>query len=308
MPTIQASAPRSPDPHHHSHRLRAAVRWGLRTGMGTLILATGIGKMLDIAGFAQVIDTYRFGLGAETLSATAVTITAFELLLGIWLLSGRHLSRAAIAGAVLNAGYFVLMSSSLMRGLELDNCGCFGVYFASPLRWYSPLEDVALTILCLVLWRLTRGQDAKRDLHTHAPSRQENVMSHGKPSGHYTVSPYLSVSDVRSSHAFLDATFAASPASNIQQRNGSIRHAEIGIGDSVVMLGTRPDEPDAPRCSIHVYVPDVDGCYHRALAAGATGVAEPADRPYGNRTCGIRDPDGNVWWIGTRMNELAHTS
>lgn len=308
MPTVQASSPKPPDLDHPSPSLRVVARWMLRTGLGALILATGIGKMLDIAGFAQVIDTYQFGLGPEALSATAVMITAFELLLGIWLLSGWHLSRAAIAGAGLNAGYFVLMSSSLMRGLELNNCGCFGVYFANPLRWYSPLEDVALMSLCLFLWRLAPGKDAKHGSRTLDPSRRESETGHGKPTGQSTVSPYLSVSDVRSSHAFLDATFAASPASNIQQRNGSIRHAETGIGDSVVMLGARPGEPAVPPCSIHVYVSDVDDCYRRALAAGATGVAEPADRPYGDRTCGVRDPDGNVWWIGTRMNGSAHTS
>ena len=129
-------------------------------GLGALILATGVGKMLGIPGFAQVIGTYQFGFGPDVRSAVAIAIAATELLLGIWMLSGWHLARSAIAAAALNAGYLVLMISSLLRGLELDNCGCFGVYFASPLRWYSPLEDAALIALCLLLLRLTHRHHA----------------------------------------------------------------------------------------------------------------------------------------------------
>lgn len=125
-------------------------------------------------------------------------------------------------------------------------------------------------------------------------------MSHFKPPGHPAVSPYLLVADVKICHAFLRATFAASPLSNIQQQDDTIRHAETAIGDSVVMIGARPGGPNVLHCSTHVYVPDVDDCYRRALAAGATSIAGPVIRAYGDRTCGVRDPDGNVWWIGTR--------
>ncbi len=137
-------------------RYRVATRWTLRAGLGALILATGIAKLLDIRGFARVVGTYQFGLGSNTLSAVAVAMTVIELTLGIWLLSGWRLARAAVAAMILNAGYFVLMTSSLLRGLALENCGCFGVYFASPLRWYSPLEDLALAALCWLLARLAR--------------------------------------------------------------------------------------------------------------------------------------------------------
>lgn len=137
-------------------RYRIAGRRALQLALGALILATGLGKALDIAGFAHVVGTYRFGFGADALLAIAVAIAAIELLLGGWLLSGWRLSRAAAIAMALNAGYFALMSTSLLRGLELDNCGCFGVYLASPLRWYSPLEDAALVALCWLLMRLAR--------------------------------------------------------------------------------------------------------------------------------------------------------
>ncbi|MEO9101467.1 MAG: hypothetical protein ABI212_05925 [Burkholderiaceae bacterium] len=61
------------------------------------------------------------------------------------------------AALLLNLGYGVLLTASLLRGLELPNRGCFGVYFAQPLRWYSPLEDVLLMAASVVLIRGARG-------------------------------------------------------------------------------------------------------------------------------------------------------
>lgn len=156
MPIVQASHPGPHGPRRTASRMHIAARRILRTGLGMLILATGVGKMLDIPGFAQVVGTYQFDLGPDARSAVAIAIATIELLIGIWMLSGWHLARSAIAATALNACYFVLMSSSLLRGLELENCGCFGVYLASPLRWYSPLEDAALVVLCLLLLRLAR--------------------------------------------------------------------------------------------------------------------------------------------------------
>ena len=76
--------------------------------------------------------------------------------LGLWVLSGRHLPQAALATVLLNSIYAVWMAVSLARGLDLPNCGCYGVYFPQPLRWYSPLEDLVLITLGLTLRRLAR--------------------------------------------------------------------------------------------------------------------------------------------------------
>jgi uncharacterized glyoxalase superfamily protein PhnB len=72
----------------------------------------------------------------------------------------------------------------------------------------------------------------------------------------------------------------------------------LRIDDSIVMLGERP-EPKY-HASTHVYMADVDLCYERALAHGAKSVVAPRDLQYGDRTAGFEDPEGNVWWIGTR--------
>lgn len=134
--------------------MAAHVRTLLRWLLGALILATGIGKALDVGGFAGVLADYRLGLDDDALSILALMVCALEIGLGAWLLSGRRLRRAAATAMALNAAYCVLMTTALLRGLQFDNCGCFGVYFPSPLRWYSPLEDLALVAASWALMRL----------------------------------------------------------------------------------------------------------------------------------------------------------
>lgn len=126
-------------------------------------------------------------------------------------------------------------------------------------------------------------------------------MPSHKPAGHNAVSPYLLVSDARAILSFLVATFGARELGRKARPDGSIMHAEVQIDDSVLMLGERPDGREPMHCSTHVYVPDVDACHARGLAAGASSVSPPTDQPYGDRTGGLRDPEGNVWWIGTHL-------
>ncbi len=136
----------------------APLRWLLRLGLGTLILATGLGKALDLGGFVGVLQTYQLGLGDGFLHVVAPAIALLEIALGSWILNGWRL-RAAMSTAIgLNAAYFVLLTTALLRGLDLENCGCFGVFFARPLRWYSPLEDLAAIAACLALLGLSAGE------------------------------------------------------------------------------------------------------------------------------------------------------
>jgi uncharacterized glyoxalase superfamily protein PhnB len=129
-------------------------------------------------------------------------------------------------------------------------------------------------------------------------------MAH-KPTDHNAVSPYLMVTDARAMLAFLVTTFEATELDRRTAPDGAIRHAEVRIDDSVVMLGERPAGTQATAGSNHVYVADVDACYRRALAAGAQPVVEPRDQPYGDRSAGIRDPEGNIWWLGTHLGRAA---
>lgn len=126
-------------------------------------------------------------------------------------------------------------------------------------------------------------------------------MSSHKPAAHNAVSPYLLVSNVARMLAFLQTTFDAVELYKQALPDGTVKHAEVRIDDSVVMMGERPDGRDPVHCSTHVYVPDVDAAYQRALAAGATLISEPKDQPYGDRSSGVRDNEGNIWWIGTHL-------
>ncbi|HEY6418630.1 MAG TPA: VOC family protein [Candidatus Binataceae bacterium] len=77
-------------------------------------------------------------------------------------------------------------------------------------------------------------------------------------------------------------------------------HVEAKIGDSmIVMEAGEPPPAGGTRASIYVYVEDVDAAYARAIRAGATSIAEPADKPYQERGAGVKDSFGNTWWIAT---------
>ncbi len=100
---------------------------------------------------------------------------------------------------------------------------------------------------------------------------------------------------------FVRTAFGATEIECVESGNGGA-HVEVRIGDAVVVLevGERfPPGNEPTRSSVYVYVPDVDAAYARALAAGATSIAAPEDKPYDERGAGLKDPSGNTWWIAT---------
>jgi hypothetical protein len=135
-----------------SSSMTRALRLVLQGFIGIVLLASALGKSLDLPGFVGVLDTYRAFPG-WLLQPLALAVVGVEWVLGAWVLSGRRLREAALASLWLNAGYAAWMTITLARGLELTNCGCFGVFFPQPLRWYSPLEDLVLVGLCAALAR-----------------------------------------------------------------------------------------------------------------------------------------------------------
>ena len=76
-------------------------------------------------------------------------------------------------------------------------------------------------------------------------------------------------------------------------------HAEMTVGNSMVMLGQAGGEMKALSAALTVWVPDVDATYARALQAGATSQSAPEDKPYGHRNAGVVDPNHITWWIGS---------
>jgi len=113
-----------------------------------------------------------------------------------------------------------------------------------------------------------------------------------------TVTPYLVVADADAELAFLKAAFGAAEVSCQRNSNNAVMHAEIRIGDSLVMLG-QASGPWKPRAAaFYMWVDDVDGTYAQALRAGATAESEPEDKPYGHRNAGVIDKSGISWWLG----------
>jgi PhnB protein len=124
-----------------------------------------------------------------------------------------------------------------------------------------------------------------------------------KPPGYSTVSPYLVTAGAQKVIDFLKQAFGATELRRYDMPDGTILHAEVRIEDSVIMIADGGGEwPPFPSW-LHVYVPDVDATYRRALAAGAESLQEPFQREGDpDRRGGVKDPGGNTWWIGTPMS------
>ena len=122
-----------------------------------------------------------------------------------------------------------------------------------------------------------------------------------KPHGYTTVSPYLIVAGASATIEFLARVFDAVELRRFPDADGKLMHAEVRVDDTVVMLADGgPGWPPVPSY-VHVYVPDVDATYRRAIAAGAESVQEPVQKGDEDRRGGVRDAGGTTWWIATRV-------
>jgi PhnB protein len=129
-------------------------------------------------------------------------------------------------------------------------------------------------------------------------------MSLPVPAGYHTVTPYLAVPDAQSLVDFMLKVFDAKEREIIRTPNGQIRHAEVQIGDSIIMLGPTSSTYGTAAATLYVYVDDADARYQKALAAGATSISEPADQFYGDRHAGVKDTNGISWWIATHIEDV----
>ena len=133
------------------------------------------------------------------------------------------------------------------------------------------------------------------------------------PDGYRTVTPYLIVADGAATVAFYQQAFAASLRLRLDRPDGKIGHAELVIGDSVVMLADEypPLEARGPAAyggspvGLHLYVEDADAVTARAVAAGARLVHPVEDKFYGDRLGTIEDPYGHRWYVSTRIEDVS---
>jgi PhnB protein len=133
------------------------------------------------------------------------------------------------------------------------------------------------------------------------------------PDGYHSVQPYLYFKNSTEAIAFYAKAFGATERMRMPGKDGRIMHAEIGIGDSCIMMADESPASNAystehyggAPMSLMLYVEDCDAVYKQAIAAGAKSLREPADQFYGDRMAGVSDPFGFHWWIGTHIKDVS---
>jgi PhnB protein len=145
-------------------------------------------------------------------------------------------------------------------------------------------------------------EEMHRRMAAMESQQQRRDPSTSVPKGFHTVTPYLVVQDVPAEIEFLTRVFGAEETHRSSGPAGGV-HAEVRIADSMLMIGGggegRPLNRPAQPTALHIYVEDTDAVYQRALDAGATSIGAPVDQEYGERSGGVKDPWGNVWYIAT---------
>ena len=119
-----------------------------------------------------------------------------------------------------------------------------------------------------------------------------------------SVTPYLHPRGTAKMIAFLKEAFGAEEVMRAQSPGGTVEHAKIRIGDSILEMGEAHGEYQPMPTMFYMYVNNVDAAYDRALKAGATSISAPADLPYGDRSAGVQDPAGNQWYIATHIRDV----
>jgi PhnB protein len=114
-----------------------------------------------------------------------------------------------------------------------------------------------------------------------------------------TVTPYLVVPDAGAELSFLKAAFEAAESVCHRNADNSVMHAEVTIGNSLIMMGQAGEAWKALKAALYLWVENVDEVYAKALAAGATSLSPPEDKPYGHRNAGVVDSCAITWWIGS---------
>jgi PhnB protein len=132
------------------------------------------------------------------------------------------------------------------------------------------------------------------------------------PEGHNSVSPYLIVNGAARALDFYRQALGATELMRLKSPDGKVGHAEMRVGDSVVMLADEHPEHGAhgpgkfggSPVSLHVYVEDVDAVWSRATAAGAKVKRPLADQCYGDRSGALEDPFGHTWHLSTHIEDV----
>ena len=125
------------------------------------------------------------------------------------------------------------------------------------------------------------------------------------PDGYHTITPYLVCERLSELIDFLKVAFGAIEIERHLSKSGRVMHAEIKIGDSIIMMGEAMEGFPPVQTSLYFYVEDTDSVYNKAIKAGGISLMEPANQFYGDRNAGVQDPSGNKWWIATHVEDVS---
>jgi PhnB protein len=133
-----------------------------------------------------------------------------------------------------------------------------------------------------------------------APAPESPRTVHFRRPGFNNIAPYFLVNGAPKFMEFLVSAFEATEGIRVPRPDGSIMHAEVRIGDSIIELAEANEQYPPRPMTTHLYVPDSDATYARALQTGASSIHAPTDdHPSGDRWSAVRDQFGNVWYIAT---------
>ena len=123
-----------------------------------------------------------------------------------------------------------------------------------------------------------------------------------KPSHATSVSAYLLSAAARAQTDFIASVFDGEVVYLLEDTDGALRHCEIKVDDSIIMVGSTGGQMAPQTSYLHVYVPNVDDTFARGLAAGGEAIVAPEQRPgEDDKRGGFKDPWGNSWWIATHQ-------
>ena len=125
------------------------------------------------------------------------------------------------------------------------------------------------------------------------------------PDGYNTVTPYLNIKGIDEFVDFLSNLFSGELTERLTGPGGTTIHAEVRIGDSLIMIGEQPEGSDSGPGVLYVYTQDVDILYQRSLNHGCKSISAPQDQFYGDRVAGFEDPFGVQWWVATHIEDVS---
>jgi PhnB protein len=124
------------------------------------------------------------------------------------------------------------------------------------------------------------------------------------PNGFHSVTPYFRVDDGKKFLKFIVDAFDAEIVEQHDREDGTLWHSAAKIFGSMIEASQGSGDYPPTETSIHLYVPDCDAVYKRAIDAGGESIFDVTDMPYGERSGGVKDPCGNHWYIATQKEEM----